>query len=113
MRLFKVSFTVSVSLLPTIVGLLTQEVGKLSIEEVEGGAPASPIHKPTTQPIEKRRSRAAILDLFYFSENITVAACRDAMETAGLSRNTASPTLSRLRQEGLIKSVGPQTYAKA
>ena len=112
-RRFKVTFTTSAQLLPTIVELLTREVGRLGIEEVEEekGNPNRPFPRRGSSPVGLTNERVPKLVLEALADgpqNLTQLGA--TLVSHGYKPRGASPACSKLIRAGLIQRVGPATY---
>ena len=117
MRKFLISFTVTSELLPTVISLLTPEIGELSVRE-EGAIISSAITKRnvrnvTQHPKEKWRSSQVILNTLADGIQKTTKELGAAYVAAGYNVTGTGATVSRLLRDNKIRSLSPGVYIKA
>jgi hypothetical protein len=127
MRKFQIKFTVNAELLPTIISLLTPEIGSLEVAEVEKNSAAMPktyipkTHIPKTMvvnndvlrksvprqphrlPIQEQIVGKIVLGVFADGHVHAKNEVKQALENAGYSPISDSPTIHRLNVGGFIE----------
>lgn len=99
-RTFSVQFCISHDKLGTILSLLTSEVSKLEVKECDASVPAAPKRR-----VFKNRSKQGVFDVVLSelaSGPKSSAELEEAMAAAGHARSSASPSISKLLQDGKV-----------
>jgi hypothetical protein len=113
MRTFKISFTVQVETLPTVVALLASEVRSFQVDEIEDSEPAPAARRvrnfPNT-PLESRRINKLIIGLLANGPK-TLDEVGAFVSQHGFARTSASPSLSQMAAHGIVKRVTTGVYA--
>jgi hypothetical protein len=108
MRKFKVTFTTSADLLPTVVSLLTKEVGSLSVEEVNcspaanaaNGTPPRIVNRESKPASEWRTGKLLLKSLIDGPKSRH--ALIDIFVADGMAATSMASTGTRLIRQGLV-----------
>lgn len=117
---YRITFTVPNSeSLGNVLGVLSREIRHFEIEECDsskrdsGECPTKDRWQPFISTWETTGACAkAFFANIEIEQEFQTSTLSDLLEREGLSRSSASPTLSRLRALDYVKRIGPNTYKR-
>lgn len=102
MKKYQIKFTVSSELLPTIISLLSREVGALCVEEVDRNERIMERKSAVRKPFSNQRSVQIMLETIRKGSG-TKNHIHNNLQLNNYSPGTTSATISKSLKAGLIK----------
>lgn len=116
MRYMKMTFVVSETKLPLVLQVLKGEFSNLEVMEVQPKAGTVP--RASRSAKRESMPRTTLCAFKWLAQRkvgdvVKKNQLSDALEAIDLNRNSASPTISRLVKDGILKRIGSGTYEVA